>query len=210
MLGGHRQHLGVTALIQLVFFGGAGACLGVVLGLAATAVLYVPLPKRRAASDGGQDAPAADDRAPGRRELLWTIVPWAVVVVFSLALSVWSFTSATSSGGIQASASRLRRDPVGLLLYNIMESLQVPGGLLGMAALGWNDVRPPALVYMTAIGIAAFVLLSGLRSLSWRKVSRIAVTPALSSEPRIVVPSERMMPSSMTGWMPAQGSTQSI
>lgn len=150
------------------------SALYVVLGLAATAVLYVPLPKRRAASDGGQDAPTADDKASGRRELLWTIVPWAVVVVFSLALSVWSFTSATSSGGIQASASRLRRDPVGLLLYNIMESLQVPGGLLGMAALGWNDVRPPALVYMTAIGIAAFVLLSGLRSLSWRKALALA------------------------------------
>lgn len=39
---------------------------------------------------------------------------------------------------------------------------------------------------------------------------RMAVTPALSSAPRMVVPSERMMPFSRMGWISAQGSTQSI
>lgn len=145
------------------------SALYVVLGLAATAVLYLPLPFGRRGA-----APSTPPAAPSAARRWWTLAPWAVLVVGSLALSVWSFTSATSSGGIQASPSRARRDPVGLLLYNVMELLQVPGGLLGMAQLGWNDVRPPALVYLTSIGIASFVLLSGLRELTWRKALALA------------------------------------
>lgn len=133
----------------------------VVLGLAATAVLYGPWPSRRAIAD-----------APRRRlDSLWAIVvPWAVLVVTSLVIGAWSITSARSSAGILPNETRATRDPWGLLINNLLESLQVPAGLLGLAQLGWNDVRPPALVYVTSLGITCFVLLTGMRELSPRKL----------------------------------------
>lgn len=127
----------------------------VILALAATAVLYAPLPGRRGRR-GGFDS---------RGVLLWLVVAGA-----SLGLGLWSFLTARSSTGILPDENRATRDPWSVFASNLLESLQVPAGLLGFAQLGWNDVRPPAVVYVTSIAITSFVLLTGMRELSPRKL----------------------------------------
>lgn len=132
----------------------------VILALAATAVLYAPLPWR----------PSGGERGRGARSVLL----WVVVAGVSLGVGLWSFLTARSSTGILPDASRATRDPWAVLSYNLLESLQMPVGLLGFAQLGWNDVRPPALVYVTSVAITSFVLLTGMRELSVRKLLAIA------------------------------------
>ncbi len=129
----------------------------VILALAATTVLYAPWPGRRG---------AASPRGTGARGVL----VWVVVAGASLGLGLWSFLSARSSTGILPDESRATRDPWSVLASNLLESLHVPAGLLGFAQLGWNDVRPPALVYVTSLAITSFVLLTGMRELSPRKL----------------------------------------
>ena len=127
----------------------------VVLGLAVTVVLYARRP-----STGGSDA----------RALLRRWAPWITLVTISLGLGVWSLVTSRSSTGIVPDDERAGRNPWALLYYNLLDALHVPAGLLGRTGLGWNDVWPPATVYVTTLMIAGFVLLTGFRELSARKV----------------------------------------
>nr|NLI51427.1 DUF2142 domain-containing protein [Propionibacterium sp.] len=128
----------------------------VVLALAATTVLYAPIPGQRTGAD--------------RRTVARGVLPWVAVAGVALGVGLWSFLTAASSTGILPDESRATRDPWAVFSYNLLESLQMPVGLLGFAQLGWNDVRPPALVYVTSIAITSFVLLTGMRELSPRKL----------------------------------------
>ncbi|MBM7504150.1 DUF2142 domain-containing protein [Agromyces aurantiacus] len=109
------------------------------------------------------------------RRYLFSVLPFAVAGVLAAIAFFAARQSSVLSVGLTGSSHPSELNLPGLIFRNLTEVPSLWAGVFGTWQLGWLDTEMPAIVWASSLGVFAAVCFLGLRSISWRKWTALAI-----------------------------------
>jgi hypothetical protein len=109
------------------------------------------------------------------RRYLLSVLPFAAAAVFAAVMFLATRQSSVLSSGLTGSSDPSELNTAGLIFRNLTEVPSLWAGVFGTWQLGWLDTEMPAIVWASALGVFAAMCFLGLRSISWRKWTALAI-----------------------------------
>ena len=146
------------------------------LGLGIVAMLMGAGARADAALYAGVGVVVASVLAAERsRRYLLSVLPFAAAGVLAAVMFLATRQSRVFSSGLTGSSEPSELNLAGLIFRNLTEVPSLWAGVFGTWQLGWLDTEMPAIVWACALGVFAAMCFLGLRSISWRKWTALAI-----------------------------------
>jgi hypothetical protein len=146
------------------------------LGLAIVAALMGAGARADAAVYAGVGFLVASVLAAERsRRYLLSVLPFVAAAVLAGAMFLATRQSGVLSSGLTGSSDPSELNTAGLIFRNLTEVPSLWAGVFGTWQLGWLDTEMPAIVWASALCVFAAMCFLGLRSISWRKWTALAI-----------------------------------